>query len=42
MDVEVLKQKILEIKKIKGTNITQIARITRKTRRIIEGIWNKI
>lgn len=42
MSKEELKQKILEIKKIKGTNITQIARITRKTRRIIEGIWNKI
>ena len=41
MSKEELKPKIVEIKKIKGTNITQIARITRKTRRIIEGIWNK-
>lgn len=42
MSKEELKSKIVEIKKIRGTNITQIARITRKTRRIIEGIWNKI
>ena len=42
MSKEELKQKIVVIKKIKGTNITQIARITRKSRRIIEGIWNKI
>ena len=38
---EELNQKIMKIKKIRGITITQIARIIRRNRRLIEKMWNK-
>lgn len=37
-----LEELIAIIKKIKGTNITQVSRVIRKSRKLIEKIWNKI
>ena len=41
ISIEELTHRIMEIKKIKGITITQIARIIRKNRRLIEKMWNK-
>ena len=38
---DLLKKSIIDLKKIKGTNKTQISRIIRQPRQIIEKIWNE-
>ena len=37
-----LEELIARIKKIKGTNITQVSRVIRKSRKLVEKIWNKL